>query len=247
MAQPLGQGIGEGGYVNGAAGDPLVEHQLGVGDLPGGLGLRVGALLHRPGYRVRRAGDGHGDGVAVAVHHGGEIPPAPGEKAAGLVGQSGVHCGGGVHGDRGIVTVHRIALARTGEFGPAVRQQAGQGALQGGGSPFPGLAAHVHPGNGGVGQESTAARIGAKPHISTRQCQDQNEDNGQSDFSAPGHARSPCDPLSILIFHLHQLQNITEDVKYDYYYRTSSREKQLQNGYIALPAESALHAPDFAV
>ena len=73
------------------------------------------------------------------------------------------------------------------------------------------------------------------------------EDNGQSDFSAPGHARSPCDPLSILIFHLHQLQNITEDVKYDYYYRTSSREKQLQNGYIALPAESALHAPDFAV
>ena len=77
-------------------------------------------------------------------------------------------CGGGVHGDRGIVTVHRIALARTGEFGPAVRQQAGQGALQGGGSPFPGLAAHVHPGNGGVGQESAAARIGAKPYISTR-------------------------------------------------------------------------------
>lgn len=78
MAQPLGQGIGEGGYVNGAAGDPLVEHQLGVGDLPGGLGLRVGALSHRPGYRVRRAGQCHGDGVAVAVHHGGEIPPAPG-------------------------------------------------------------------------------------------------------------------------------------------------------------------------
>ena len=44
-----------------------------------------------------------------------------------------------------------------------------------------------------------------------------------------------------------RLYNITEDVKYDYYYRTSSREKQLQNGYIALPAESALHAPDFAV
>ena len=206
MAQPLLQRVDKGGGVDGAAGNPLVEYQLGIRGLPGGLRLGIGALLHRLGYGLRRAGDGHRHRAGLGARQSGEIPDAPGEEAARLRLQSLLHRGVHVHGDGGIVGGHGVGIPAAGELRTVGGQLPGQGLVHGGLRRLRGHASHVHMGDGGVGQEDAAARGSAQAQIGRGQRQDHDQYDNEGDAALPPLAGALGHPLTVQLFHIDQLQ-----------------------------------------
>lgn len=200
MVKALYQCVQQRGHVHGAPGDPLAKDQTAVGLFPGGLRLGVGAVLNRLRYRPGRFVQRQRYGILRPAQQGGQIVPAAQKKAAVLVGD-GLLCRACLIKAE-FSAGNGVLRAAAEKGGGQLRQAAGKLPGQSGGSLRLCHTAHIHTGDGGVGQKGAGSiHISAKPHISGDQHRRQYENDDEDGLCAPGFPVAFDDALSPLMIH----------------------------------------------